>query len=95
MPISKREVEVKTTRINFQDTHGEEFHEPSKFFVRDGLGDHVYFHCRTRDAAQAACDEMYGKGKYLIRTTATIKPRGDVSARGTNSRKGFTYLKKR
>lgn len=87
--------DVKTVVVTIEETQDPDFKEPSRWFVQNAMGDMVYFCCQKREKAQQACDDMYGKGRYTIKTTATVKNKGDVSARGTNSRRGFTYLKKR
>lgn len=93
-------VVVKTNEyddLNFEgpDFNSPDFKEPSKWYIVNALGFRVYFCCRSREDAQNACDQEYGKNKYRIKTTSTSKPKGDISARGTNSAKGFVYMKKR
>lgn len=88
---------VESEKVFETDENGDPtFNHPSKYYIINSLGQYVYYHCRERDKAQAACDEFYGVGKYKIRTSKqTGSSSGEYSARGSNSRKGFaSHLKK-
>ncbi len=47
-----------------------EVHHPSRFYIIDALGI-LFVKCLARDKAQKIVDDIYGKGKYTIRTTHT------------------------
>ena len=42
---------------------------PSCFYVVNAMGDYVFAKTKSREAAQQAFDEEYGKGFYKCRTT--------------------------
>lgn len=73
---------------------------PSNFYIINALGERVFFKTRNRQLAQDACDEMYGKGRYVIRTVKDTKSKsklesGGLSCSGSNSRRGMgSWLKK-
>lgn len=54
---------------------------PSKFFIRNGLGNYIFYHTRSRAAAQLAVDEDYGKGMYTIRASRLDPHSGNYSVR--------------
>lgn len=81
---------VRTTVLSQDEYFGGEISDPAKFFIQNALGDFIFYHCRTRAAAQAAVDEEYGKGKYTVRTSKLESTGGELSARGYNTRKCFS-----
>lgn len=88
---------VESKKVFDTDENGDlTFKHPSKYYIINSLGQYVYYHCRDRAKAQDQCDEDYGVGKYLIRTSKQSGSSGkEYSARGSNSRKGFaSHLKK-
>lgn len=81
---------IKTTVVNQSEVFGNDyFEDPSKFFVQNAMGELVFFHTFDRSTAQAAADEMYGKGKYTVRTSRLDKGKGDLTVTGANTRKCF------
>lgn len=56
---------------------------PSCFYVVNAMGEYVFAKTKSRDAAQRAFDEEYGKGFYKCRTTDLAAKSGKkVTARG-------------
>lgn len=80
---------VKTTIVNQSEVFGGDFEDPTKFFIQNAMGDFIFFHTLDREKAQAAADEMYGKGKYKVRTSRIEKAKGDLTCTGSNTRRGF------
>lgn len=72
----------------------------SNFYCINALGERVFFKTKNRALAQEACDDLYGKGRYVIRAVKDQKSKsklesGGLSCSGSNSRKGFgNWLKK-
>ena len=60
----------------------EDFKHIAKWYIIDAMGDTVYFRKRERKDAQAICDEMYGKGKYTIKTSGIDKGKEGVTCKG-------------
>lgn len=86
--------EPKTTIIQFEQKHEEDFKDPSKWFIMNALGEYVYFHKRSREDAQKVCDEEYGKGRYKVIASSNDKSGGSISCRGfsnSRSRAGSNY----
>ena len=94
--------EIKTTVLeeNELEVWDEELGQfvinyPSSYYIINSLGQSVFYHCRSRADAQRACDETYGKGFYTVRQAKGGKGSGEVSARGTTSRRGTaSHLRK-
>jgi len=85
---------IKYSVVTYQDTLEEDFKDPSTWFVVGATGDRYYFHYRTRDSAQKACDELMGIGKYKIRTDKTVKPKGATTANGYINSKSRAGMRK-
>jgi len=67
----------------------------SNFYCINALGERIFFKTKNRALAQEACDELYGKGRYGIRSIRDTKGKsrqenGEVSVRGSNTRKCFS-----
>jgi len=54
---------------------------PSRYYIMDAFGFHVYVKARARDKAQAIVDEVYGKGFYKIRFVGLEPLKDNVNAR--------------
>lgn len=73
---------------------------PSNFYCINALGERIFFKTKNRALAQEACDELYGKGRYVIRAVKDQKTKskmesGGLSCSGSNSRRGMgSWLKK-
>lgn len=65
----------------------------SNFYCINALGERVFFKTKNRALAQEACDELYGKGRYVIRAVKDQKNKsklesGGLSCTGTSTRRG-------
>ncbi len=65
-----------------------DFQPPATFFSRSAMGDYYFWHTRERQKAQAACDELFGIGRYTVHTSKMQKGRGELTCRGTQTRRG-------
>jgi hypothetical protein len=54
---------VKITIVTFEEFTDIDFRAPTAYYIRNALGEYVYFHTRDRLEAQKICDETYGKSK--------------------------------
>ena len=66
---------------------------PSNLYIINAMGDRVFFKTKDRATAQQAADELYGKGRYVVRTVKDMKTKsklesGLLSCYGTATRKG-------
>lgn len=66
---------------------------PSNFYIINALGERVFFKTKNRSLAQQAADDLYGEGRYVIRTVKDQKTKsrlesGGISVRGVGTRKG-------
>lgn len=98
--MSDDKKEIRVSVISYEQYTDYEYVEVATWFVVDAMQNYVYFHTSKREAAQAACDERYGKGKYTVKTSKIQKTKssredGGYSAYGNNSRKGFSAQLKR
>ena len=67
---------------------------PSNFYIINALGEKVFYLTRDRAIAQKEANEDYDS-KYTIRTVKDSKTKyrtesGEVSVRGSNTRRGFS-----
>ena len=73
--------------IDFEDYTDLEFREVSSYFIKNCLGQRVYFMTRSREVAQMTSDEMFGVGHYRVSSGKMGKTPESQSAVGRiNSR---------
>lgn len=78
--------------VDFEEYTDLEFREISNFFIKNCLGQRVYFMTRSREIAQMTSDGMFGKGFYRLSSGKVSKPSGTESAvgrLGSKSRQGL------
>lgn len=56
----------KTTFISFEEYESEDFHAPSKYYIRTAIGVE-FIHCRDRAKANEYLKEVWNN-KYILRT---------------------------
>ena len=87
--MSDKKPKVKTTVVSYEDIkelendyeEGSGFRPPSKWYVLTATGDHLYFHCRSRETAQAASDYSFGGPKYTVRPSSLTGGRAGITAK--------------
>lgn len=73
--------------IDFEDYTDLEFREVSNFFIKNCMGQRVYFLTRSRETAQTTSDEIFGIGHYRVSSGKIGKTPESQSAVGRiNSR---------
>lgn len=87
--------EIEYIVVSYEQYTDYEFIEPGSFFVMSATQDYYFFKTSDRSKAQAKCDELFGKGKYTVKTSKNQKTKskqegGGLSATGSNSRKCFS-----
>lgn len=81
--------------IDFEEYTDMEFREVSSFFIKNCLGQRVYFMTRSREIAQITSDAMFGVGHYRVNSGKISKASGTESAVGRLSSKSRQGLKTR
>lgn len=79
--------DVKITTVPPEIYSEEEYKHPSKYYIVDCMGNNVYIHTRDRAVAQQTCDNIYGKGKYKVRTTSDSKGSGNITVKASMNSK--------
>ncbi len=79
--------EVEIVVVDFNTFNDIDFKHPAAFFVRNALGEFVFFRTRTRSKAQEKCDELYGK-KYTVNASKLQKQDKPLTCRGVATRRG-------
>lgn len=85
--------EIEYIIVSYEQYTDYEFIEPGSFFVMSATQDYYFFKTSDRVKAQAKCDELFGKGKYTVKTSKNQKTKskqegGGLSATGSTTRKG-------
>jgi hypothetical protein len=88
----KKDIEVVI--VSFAQYTDYQFVEPGSFFSMSAMQDYYFYKTSDRRLAQEKCDEIFGKGRYTVKTSKNIATKskredGGVSASGVNTRKGF------
>lgn len=63
---------IRTTIIEFDQFADIDFVPPANYYVRTALY-YLYLHAQDRAKAQAEVDEIFGKGKYLVKASKLTK----------------------
>lgn len=92
--------EIEVVIVSYQDYIEYTFVEPGSFFSMSAMQEYYFYKTSDRKAAQDKCDELFGAGRYIVKTSKNIATKskredGGVSASGTNTRKGFAPQLKR
>ncbi len=72
----------KIIEVGYLLTLEENYKHPSAFYIRNCLGNFIYFQTKCRATAQGWCNELYGVGFYKVNSGKTGKSSGTESAVG-------------
>jgi hypothetical protein len=59
--------QLETVVVSFEDYSDVDFHFPSRYCIRNGNGDMVFYKTQKRELAQQQVDAEYGVGMFKIR----------------------------
>lgn len=90
--VKKKDIAVVI--VSFSEYTSYDFVEPGSYFSMSAMQDYYFYKTSDRKLAQDKCDEIFGAGRYVVKTSKNIATKskredGGVSASGVNSRKGF------
>ena len=90
--VKKKEIAVVV--VSFSEYTSYDFIEPWRFFSMSAMQDYYFYKTSDRKLAQDKCDEIFGAGRYTVKTSKNIATKskredGGVSASGSNTRRGF------
>ena len=86
MTVEKKPKEIKVSVVTHEEFTDYEFQPPSSFFIMDSMQNYIFYHTRSRAAAQQKVDEEFGKGRYKVIASKLEKGSGEYTVRGTQSR---------
>jgi len=86
MSVEKKPKEIKVTVVSYEEFTDYEFQPPSSFLIMDSMQNYIFYHTRSRAAAQQKVDEEFGKGRYKVIASKLEKGSGEYTVRGTQSR---------
>jgi len=66
--LTKEKKQVETITVSNTEFLDDDFRAPSGYYIKTAMGDYLFVKSRSRKDAQATVDELYGHGKYSIRT---------------------------
>lgn len=80
---------IQVSVVGFDKFSHYEFEPPAAFFTRSAMGQYYFYHTSVRDKAQAAADELLGKGLYTVLASKMKQGgRGKLTVTGTQTRRG-------
>lgn len=79
---------VRISLVSYEEFTDIEFVPPATFFTRSALGLYYFYHTRIRAKAQAACDDVFGKGRYTVNASKIQKGKGGLTCTGIQTRRG-------
>lgn len=85
--------EIKRTVVTFEEMEDIDFVVPATFFIRNAMGEFVYYHTSSREKAQKEIDKDWGVGRYTAMASKLQKTKsklesGGLSCTGTQTRRG-------
>lgn len=88
-----KEKELKVTTVTYEQYVDYEYVDVANYFIVSALQEYVYFHTNDRMLAQSKCNDMFGVGKYTVKSSKITKSKsklesGNLSATGTSTRRG-------
>ena len=69
------EKKIEIITVSQEERMDDDFKPPTSLFIINAMGDGVYFKTRSRTAAQAESDRIYGVGKYTVRLVVKAQTR--------------------
>lgn len=79
---------ILMVEVEYSKTLEVDYKHPHDFYIRNCLGNFVYFQTKVRSKAQDKCDEVYGKGKYKVNAAKIKKQDKPLTCRGVATRRG-------
>ena len=86
----KKDIGVIT--IEFEEYTEEDYKDAATYYIKNALGQRIYFQTKDRAKAQTKCDSLYGKGHYKV-NTSKIEKGGNVTVRGSMNSKSSSGAK--
>lgn len=77
--------------VEFEEFTDMDYREVSAYWIKNAFGQKVYFKTRSREIAIQTCDDLYGKGQYVVSSGKMQKNSGTNTVRGvlnSKSRQG-------
>lgn len=75
MTKTKVDKKIETVVISEEDYLEDNYKPPSGLYIRNALGEAVFYRSRDRLKVQQQVDETFGKGMYLVRTVVKAQAR--------------------
>lgn len=60
--------QLESVIVNYENFIDLEFTPPSKWYIRNAIGDYEFVKVQKREKAQQFFDEKYGVGKFVVRS---------------------------
>ena len=60
--------QIESVIVNYENFIDLEFTPPSKWYIRNAIGDYEFVKVQKREKAQQFFDEKYGVGKFVVRS---------------------------
>lgn len=64
--------DIQVIIVSFQDYTSYDFVEPGSYFSMSAMQDYYFYKTSDRKAAQDKCDELFGVGRYVVKTSKNI-----------------------
>lgn len=73
--------EMEVLEYDFHEFTSHEFVPPSRFFIKNAMGNYVFPKTISRKKAQEYVDLTYGKGKYTVCSMYQLPSKGKETAK--------------
>jgi len=83
--------EVEVVIVSFAEYTSYDFIDPGTYFSVSAMQKYYFYKTSDRKAAQDKCDELFGVGHYVVKTSKTVKTKsrqesGSYTCTGTATR---------
>ena len=85
--------EIEVVIVSYEQYTDYDFIDPGTYFSVSAMQEYYFYKTSDRVKAQEKCDEIFGAGRYVVKTSKTIKTKSKLESGGqsvyaTATRKG-------
>ena len=85
--------EIEVVIVSYEQYTDYDFIDPGTYFSVSAMQEYYFYKTSDRAKAQEKCDEIFGAGRYVVKTSKTIKTKSKLESGGqsvyaTATRKG-------
>ncbi|QGH72576.1 MAG: hypothetical protein [Myoviridae sp. ctThM1] len=72
--------EIEVVIVSYEEYTSYEFVDPGTYFSVSAMQEYYFYKTSSREKAQAKCDELFGPGRYVVKTSKIIKTKSKLES---------------